>query len=170
MNKYTVQEFLTCSPPSYTYGDGIICRPAVYLAKWEDIESFNALEDAVEYVRNLCWNKGCELVYFRIYDNTENKVVVDWSKKDIMYADVDNSASLIADVYDKKSINDDDIFSKMSCACEGMCSIIDMLESDYNKLTNIDVYIKYRIKTSISMLYSDMIELKSLLEDCKECV
>lgn len=47
-------------------------------------------------------------------------------------------------------------------------NIIDILESDYNKLTNIDVYIKYRIKTSISMLYSDMIELKSLLEDCKE--
>ena len=63
---------------------------------------------------------------------------------------------------------DDDIFSKMSCVCEGICSIIDILKNDYNKLTNIDVYTKYSIRTSISMLYSDTIELKSLLEDCKE--
>lgn len=66
--------------------------------------------------------------------------------------------------------NDDDIFSKMLCACKGIYNIIDILESDYNKLTNIDVYTKYSIRKAISMLASDAVELKSLLEDCGECI
>lgn len=66
MNRYTLQEYFTLSP---------------YLLKWEDIESFNVLEDAIRYVGSLCLNKGCELIYFRIYDNIEYKVVVDWSNK-----------------------------------------------------------------------------------------
>lgn len=104
MNRYTIQEYFICSP---------------YLLKWEDIESFNVLEDAIKYVGNLCLNKGCKLVYFRIYDNIENKVVVDWSKKDNMY-NVYNDVTLTADVHNKKSIDDDDIFSKMLCAYEGI--------------------------------------------------
>lgn len=152
MNKYTIQEYFTCSP---------------YLVKWEDIESFNVLEDAIKYVGNLWLNKGCELVYFRIYDNIENKVVVDWSKKDIVY-NVCNSVNLTDNVHDQENINDNDIFSKMLCACEGIYDIIDILESGYNKLTNIDVYTKYSIRNSINMVASNTVELKSLLEDCKE--
>lgn len=146
MNRYTIQESLICSP----------C-----LVKWEGIKSFDALEDAIKYVGKLCLNKNCELTYFRIYDNIDNKIVVDWSKKDIIY-DVCNNISLIDEG------NDDDIFSKMLRACENIYNIIDILESNYNELTNIDVYTKYDIRTSIHRLYSDTIDLKSLLEDCKE--
>jgi hypothetical protein len=146
MNRYTVQESLICSP----------C-----LVKWEGIKSFNVLEDAIKYVGKLCLNKNCELTYFRIYDNIDDKIVVDWSKKDIIY-DVCNSISLIDEGID------DNIFSKMLRACENIYNIIDILESNYNELTNIDVYTKYDIRTSIHRLYSDTINLKSLLEDCKE--
>lgn len=106
-------------------------------------------------------NKNCELTYFRIYDNIDNKVIVDWSKKDIIY-NVCNSISLIDEG------NNDDIFSKMLRACNNIYNIIDILESDYNELTNIDVYTKYDIKKFINRLYYDTIDLKSLLEDCKE--
>lgn len=78
-----------------------------------------------------------------------------------------NDVILTADVHNKKSINDDDIFSRMLCACEGVYNIIDILESDYNELTNIDVYTKYDIRKFIRRLASDTVDLKSLLEDCK---